>query len=85
MSEIIIYQTPEKQTEVEVRFDQDTLWLNQYQLAELFDTDRTSILKHLQKIYCEGELEEISTCAKFAQVRLEGKRKVNREFLINES
>ncbi len=81
MSEIIIYQTPEKQTEVEVRFDQETLWLNQYQLAELFDTDRTSILKHLQKIYSEGELEEISTCAKFAQVRLEGKRKVNREVL----
>jgi death-on-curing family protein len=81
MNEIVIYQTSDNQTQVEVRFEGETFWLNQYQLAELFDTDRTSILKHLQNIYATGELAEESTCAKFAQVREEGKRKVNRQVL----
>jgi death-on-curing family protein len=81
MSEIVIYQTPDNQTQVEVQFEGETFWLNQYQLAELFETDRTSILKHLQNIYTIGELSEESTCAKFAQVRQEGKRKVKREVL----
>ncbi|QQS30236.1 MAG: virulence RhuM family protein [Sphingobacteriales bacterium] len=81
MNEIIIYQTPDNQTQVEVQFEGETFWLNQYQLAELFQTDRSSILKHLQNIYSTGELSETSTCAKFAQVRQEGKRKVTREVL----
>ncbi len=81
MSEIIIYQTSDNQTQVEVQFVGETFWLNQYQLAELFETDRTSILKHLQNIYATRELAEESTCAKFAQVRQEGKRKVKREVL----
>src|SRR5690606_21270436 len=81
MSDIILYQTEYNQTQVEVRFDGDTVWLNQYQLAELFQTDRTSILKHLKNIYVEGELDESSTCAKFAQVRKEGNRMVRRELL----
>lgn len=81
MSEIVIYQTPDNQTQVEVQFEGETFWLNQYQLAELFDTNRTSILKHLQNIYASGELAEELTCAKFAQVRQEGKRKVKREVL----
>ena len=46
--EIIIYQTPEGKTELEVRVERETLWLNQYQLADLFETDRTSILKHIR-------------------------------------
>lgn len=50
-------------------------------MAELFNTDRTSILKHLKNIYIIGELEEKSTCAKIAQVLQEGKRKVKREVL----
>jgi len=81
MNEIVIYQTPDNQTQVEVQFEGESFWLNQYQLAELFDTDRTSVLKHLQNIYATGELSEESTCAKFAQVRQEGKRKVKREVL----
>ena len=81
MSEIIIYNTPDNQTEIEVKFDIDTVWLNQYQLADLFQTDRTSILKHLQNIYSTGELEEAGTCAKFAQVRKEGKRMIKRDLL----
>lgn len=81
MNEIIIYQIEDNQTQVEVRFEQDTVWLNQYQLADLFQTDRTSILKHLRNIYTTEELSEKSTCAKFAQVQQEGKRKVSRDIL----
>lgn len=81
MNEIIIYQNAENQTAIEVRFDGDTVWLNQYQLADLFQTDRTSILKHLQNIYSTEELSEVGTCAKIAQVRKEGKKKVTREIL----
>ncbi len=67
--EIIIYQTPEGKTELEVIVDKETLWLSQYQLADLFETDRTSILKHIKNIYETSELPEKSTCAKFAQVQ----------------
>lgn len=81
MNQIEIYQTSDGQTAVEVRFDGDTFWLNQYQLADLFQTDRTSILKHLKNIYSSKELYEEATCAKFAQVRKEGKREVKREVL----
>ncbi len=73
MSEIIIYKTPDNQAEIEVTLDADTIWLSQYQMADLFQTDRTSILKHIQNMYTTGELDEISTSAKFAQVRKEGK------------
>ena len=78
MNQIELYQTADGQTVLEVRFDGDTFWLNQYQLADLFQTDRTSILKHLQNIYSTKELYEEATCAKFAQVRKEGKREVEK-------
>ena len=76
---IEIYRTSDNQAEVEVKFDMDTVWLNQYQMADLFETDRTSILKHIKNIYDTEELDEQSTCAKFAQVREEGKRSVTRK------
>ncbi len=80
-NKIEIYKSVDGKTEVEVRFEGETVWLNQSQLAELFDTDRTSILKHLQNIYETGELDEQATCAKIAQVRQEGQRKVSRQIL----
>lgn len=79
--EIVIYQPSENSSQIEVRMDGDTVWLTQEQIAELFDTDRTSILKHIQNIYKERELDEKSTCAKNAQVRIEGNRRVEREIL----
>lgn len=80
-SPIEIFKTKDNQTEVKVLFEQETVWLSQYQLSDLFETDRTSILKHLQNIYATGELAEDATCAKFAQVRQEGKRNVKRAVL----
>lgn len=79
--EIILYQTENGDTKIEVILDNDTVWLNQYQMEELFQTDRTSILRHIKNIYKTGELVEKSTCAKIAQVREEGNRKVRREIL----
>jgi len=81
MGEIIIYKTADKQTQVEVTFDNETVWLTQYQLAELLSTDRTSVQKHISNIYKTGELSQKQTCAKIAQVRQEGKKTVKRDVL----
>lgn len=81
MSDIILYNNEENQVQLQVKFDNETVWLNQYQLADLFATDRTSILKHIKNIYTTGELDEDATCAKFAQVKKEGNREVKREVL----
>ena len=72
-NEILIYQTEDGQTQVDVRMENDTVWLTQAQMAELFQTDRTSILRHINNIYKIEELERDSTCAKIAQVQMEGK------------
>ncbi|MBS1777186.1 MAG: virulence RhuM family protein [Bacteroidetes bacterium] len=82
-NEIILYKPNELSQHIEVRMDgeNETVWLNQYQLAELFETDRTSIAKHLQNIYTSGELDEKATCAKIAQVRKEGNRLIKRDVL----
>ena len=66
--QIIIYQTSDGSTAVEVKLVDNSIWLNQYQLSDLFNTDRTSIAKHIRAIYISGELVENSTCAKIAQV-----------------
>ncbi len=77
--EIVIYTDPDGIVETKVRLEGETLWLTQTQLEELFNTDRTSIVKHIKNILGTGELEEAATCAKFAQVRKEGARDVTRE------
>ena len=59
--------------------ENDTVWLTQAQMAELFQTDRTSIVRHISNIYKVAELDRESTCAKIAQVQIEGKRTVSRQ------
>lgn len=76
--EVKIYQTQDGQTAIDVRLENETVWLTQAQMAELFATDRTSILRHIKNIYKTEELEEGATCAKIAQVRQEGRRSVVR-------
>lgn len=80
-AEIIIYQTDNGQTEVDVRFEDETVWLTQQQMAALFETSRTNVVDHIENIYEEGELERDSTCRKIRQVRVEGKRNVSREMV----
>ncbi len=77
-NEIVIYQSEDGKTVLDVRLEDDTVWLSQQQMSELFQTDRTVISRHIRNIYRDGELEEISTCAKNAQVRMEGNRMVTR-------
>ena len=75
--EVIFYQ-PDNTMRIEVRLEDETVWLTQQQMAELFSTDRTSIARHIGNIYTSDELEEEATCAKIAQVRQEGNRRVKR-------
>ena len=77
-NQILIYQTEDGQTQIDVRLENDTVWLTQAQMAELFETDRTSIVRHINNIYKVEELDKESTCAKIAQVQQEGKRTVKR-------
>ncbi len=77
--EIIIYQTEDGLTKLDVRMEDETVWLTQQQMAELFQTSRTNVVDHIKNIYEEDELDENSTCRKFRQVRMEGNRQVTRE------
>jgi hypothetical protein len=77
--EFLIYQTEDGLTNIEVKIKDETVWLTQQQMADLFQTSRTNVVEHIKHIYDEGELDENSTCRKFRQVRKEGNREVSRE------
>lgn len=71
-SQIEIYQSSDGQTEVQVTFDNDTVWLNQEQLGKLFNRDRTVVGRHIKNIFKEGELDENMVCADFAHTTQHG-------------
>jgi hypothetical protein len=77
--DIIIYQTEDGLTKIDVKIEEDTVWLNQQQMAILFQSSRTNVVEHIKHIYEEGELSVESTCRKFRQVQIEGSREVSRE------
>lgn len=72
MSEIVIYTSSENQTQIEVNFDNETVWLTQKQIAGLFVKDRTVISKHISNVFKEGELDEKVVCANFAHTTKHG-------------
>ena len=78
-SEIILYTTPNGDVKIDIRFEDETFWLTQQKISNLFGVDRSVVTKHLGNIYSEGELDKTATCAKFAQVRNEGDRQVTRQ------
>jgi len=78
-SEFILYQTEDGRTRIQCRFENETLWLTQAQMAELFQTTPQNITTHLKAIYAEDELEEGATCKDYLQVRQEGGRDVSRK------
>jgi len=78
-SELILYQTPDGKTKVEVRLQDETVWLSQKQMAELFQTTPQNITIHLRNIFNEGELDEGATCKDFLQVQTEGSRQIERK------
>ena len=73
-NQIIIYQTEDGQTQVDVRLENETVWLTQEQIAELFGTKRPAITKHLKNIYASEELDENSTCSILEHMGNEGKQ-----------
>ncbi|MBO5957708.1 MAG: virulence RhuM family protein [Bacteroidales bacterium] len=76
--DVIIYQSEDGATKINVNLQDETVWLSQQQLVELYHTSRTNVVEHIRNIYNEGELEENQTCRNFRQVRIEGNREVNR-------
>ena len=78
-TEFILYTTADGKVKLEILIRNETVWLTQAKMAELFNVDRSVITKHIQNIYAEHELERKSTCAKNAQVQKEGRRDVSRE------
>lgn len=77
--EILLYQTPDGRTRLECRFQDETLWLTQSLMADLFQKDVRTISEHLKNIYSDGELDMGATIRKYRIVRQEGERKVARE------
>lgn len=76
---IEIYQAKDGSTQINVQFEEDTVWLSQAQMAELFGKGRSTISEHINNVFAENELVQESTCRKFRQVRREGKRTIERE------
>ncbi|EKK5376755.1 virulence RhuM family protein [Morganella morganii] len=79
--EFILFRSEDGQTRVECRFESDTLWLSQAEIANLYQITPQAITQHIKAIYEEGELVQNSTCKSFLQVRQEGNRRVNRNTL----
>ncbi len=78
-SEIILYQTEDGRTRIQCRFENETIWLTQALIAELFQVTPQNVTLHLKSIYKDGELNELATCKDFLQVRSEGVREVSRK------
>jgi len=77
--QIIIFQSTDGTTTVDVKLEKATVWLTLNQLADVFQRDKSVISRHLNNIYNEGELDRGATVAKNATVQIEGKRKVDRD------
>ena len=77
-NKIVIYQTEDGQTQIDVRLENNTVWLTQAQMAELFEKTPQNVTMHIRNAYNEGELDKSSTCKEYLQVQTEGKRTVKR-------
>lgn len=77
-NKIVIYQTEDGRTQLDVRLENETVWLTQAQLVQLFDSSKANVSEHIKHIYEDGELDADSTVRKFRIVQTEGKREVGR-------
>lgn len=78
-SEILIYKNQSGDIKIDVRLEEETVWLTQEQMATLFGKGRSTIVEHIGNVFEEGELEQNQTCRKFRQVRQEAERTVERD------
>ena len=79
--EILIYISDDGTSKIDVRFEDENVWLTQQQLADLYKTSKSNVSEHISNIYHEGELDENATVRKFRTVQIEGTRKVERNLL----
>ena len=77
---IVIYQLEDGKTKIDVKLEDETVWLSQQQMAELFSTSRTNIIEHINNIYEDEELEERSTCSKMEHMGNNGKQDYNTKY-----
>ena len=77
--QILLYKTPDGESRIEVRLQNETVWLSLDQMAELFQRNKSTISRHIKNVFEEGELQPEATVAFFATVQTEGKRKVERD------
>ena len=77
-NKIIIYQTTDGNTQIDVRLEDETVWLTQSQMVKLFQTTKQNVSLHVNNVYMEGELKEKSTVKEYLTVQTEGKRSVGR-------
>ena len=77
-TELIIYQTEDGKTKIDVHMENETVWLSLDQMAELFQRDKSTISRHIKNVFAEGELSEEATVANFATVQMEGDREITR-------
>ncbi len=75
-SELILYQTEDNRTRIQVRLENETVWLSLSQMAELFQTTKQNVSLHIQNIYAEGELRREATVKEYLTVQKEGRRAV---------
>ena len=76
--EIILYKSPEGDTQIDVKLEEDTVWLTQEQNCRLFNKVKSTVFYHIKSIFNEGELPKSSTVRKFRTVQIEGERKIER-------
>jgi hypothetical protein len=81
-SEILLYSTEDGKAKIEVRLENETVWLSQSQMVELFQTTKQNISLHIRKIYEEGELQELATVKDYLTVQMEGSREVQRRIQL---
>jgi len=84
MSKILLYKTPSEEIKLEVLIQNETIWLTQKQIAELFSVNVPAISKHIKNIYESGELKEVSTISKMETVQKEGITKFNSFLSVND-
>ena len=81
-SEVLFYETADGETRVDVRMENETVWLSQAQMAVLFQKDVRTISEHISNVYAEGELMSEATLRKFRNVQKEGDREVSRAITL---
>lgn len=78
-NKIVIYQTEDGQTQIDVRLENETVWLTQAQMVELFQTTKQNVSLHVSNVFKEGELEQEATVKEYLTVQKEGQRSVSRK------